>query len=76
VTAADSLRPRVSSTGSPELGGSFKRSSVQLGLVKTTFEWFGMVDVRAALPLGSAATLVSSRRDALFHHPAFGRYST
>ena len=52
----------------------YQRLSVPLGLAKTTFEWFGLVDVRAALPLISAPTLVVTREDARFHRASFGRY--
>lgn len=51
-----------------------QRSSIPLGLVKTTFEWFGEVDVRAALPLIRVPTLVVARRDARFHRATFGEY--
>lgn len=52
----------------------YQRLSVPLGLVKSTFEWFGEVDVRPALPLIHAPTLVVARRDALFHRLAYGEY--
>ncbi len=52
----------------------YQRLSVPLGLVKTTFDWFGKVDVRAALPLIHAPTLVVSRRNARFHRLEYGRY--
>ncbi len=52
----------------------YQRLSVPLGLIKSTFEWFGEVDVRAALPLIAAPTLVVARRDALFHRAALGEY--
>lgn len=52
----------------------YQRLSVPLGLVKTTFDWFGKVDVRAALPLIQAPTLVVSRRNARFHRLEYGRY--
>ena len=42
----------------------YQRMSVPLGLVKTTFDWFAEVDVRAALPLITVPTLVVARRDA------------
>jgi len=52
----------------------YMRMSVPVGLVKGTFDWFGMVDVRAALPLISTPTLVVGRRDALFHRLEFSEY--
>ena len=52
----------------------YQRMSVQLGLVKTTFDWFAEVDVRAALPLINVPTLVVARRDAKFHRAVFGEY--
>lgn len=52
----------------------YQRLSVPMGMVERTFEWFGEVDVRAALPLIHAPTLVVSRREARFHRPAFGEY--
>jgi class 3 adenylate cyclase len=52
----------------------YQRLSIPLGLVKTTFDWFGEVDVRAALPLIHVPTLVVSRREARFHRPEFGEY--
>ena len=52
----------------------YQRLSVPLGLVKSTFEWFGEVDVRAALPLIDVPTLVVARRDARFHRLAYGEY--
>lgn len=52
----------------------YQRLSVPLGLVKSTFDWFRLVDVRAALPLIAAPTLVVARRDAGFHRPAYGEY--
>jgi class 3 adenylate cyclase len=52
----------------------YQRLSIPLGLVKTTFDWFAEVDVRAALPLITAPTLVLSRREARFHRAAFGEY--
>jgi class 3 adenylate cyclase len=52
----------------------YQRLSVPLGLVKSTFEWYREVDVRAALPLIHAPTLIVSRRDAQFHRMAFGEY--
>jgi class 3 adenylate cyclase len=52
----------------------YQRLSVPLGLVKNTFEWFGEVDVRAALPLIEVPTLVVARRDARFHRMAYGEY--
>ncbi len=52
----------------------YQRLSVPLGLVRSTFEWFGEVDVRAALPLIHAPTLVVSRRDARFHRLAYSEY--
>lgn len=52
----------------------YQRLSVPPGLVRSTFEWFGEVDVRAALPLIHAPTLVVSRRDARFHRMQYGEY--
>jgi class 3 adenylate cyclase len=52
----------------------YQRLSVPLGLVRQTFEWFGEVDVRAALPLIEVPTLVVARRDARFHRLAYGEY--
>jgi class 3 adenylate cyclase len=52
----------------------YQRLSMPLGLVKTTFDWFAEVDVRAALPLITAPTLVLARREARFHRAAFGEY--
>jgi class 3 adenylate cyclase len=54
----------------------YQRLCLPLGLAKTTFEWFAEVDVRAALPLITAPTLVLARREAKFHRPAFGEYLT
>jgi class 3 adenylate cyclase len=52
----------------------YQRLSVPLGLVKSTFEWFGEVDVRAALPLIHVPTLVVTRRDARFHRMEYAEY--
>lgn len=52
----------------------YQRMSVPLGLAKSTFEWFGEVDIRAALPQIQVPTLVVGRRDALFHRLSFGEY--
>lgn len=52
----------------------YQRLSVPLGLARSTFEWFGEVDVRAALPLIHAPTLVVSRREARFHRMQYGEY--
>ncbi|HVR78092.1 MAG TPA: adenylate/guanylate cyclase domain-containing protein [Acidimicrobiia bacterium] len=52
----------------------YQRLSVPLGLVKNTFDWFGEVDVRAALPLIHVPTLVVARREAKFHSLAHGQY--
>jgi class 3 adenylate cyclase/pimeloyl-ACP methyl ester carboxylesterase len=52
----------------------FQRMSVPMGMVKSTFDWFAQIDVRAALPLIQAPTLVVARRDAKFHRVAFGEY--
>jgi class 3 adenylate cyclase len=52
----------------------YQRMSVPLGLAKSTFEWYRTVDVRAALPLISAPTLIVARRDARFHRPAYSEY--
>ncbi len=52
----------------------YQRLSVPLGLVKSTFAWFGEADVRAALPLIQAPTLVVARRHARFHRLVYGEY--
>jgi class 3 adenylate cyclase/pimeloyl-ACP methyl ester carboxylesterase len=52
----------------------YQRLAVPRGLVKTTFDWFGEVDARAALPLISAPTLVIGRRDARYHRPEYAEY--
>jgi class 3 adenylate cyclase len=52
----------------------YQRLSVPMGLVKTTFEWFAEVDVRAALPLIHIPTLVVARRDARFHRREYGEH--
>jgi class 3 adenylate cyclase len=52
----------------------YQRLSVPLGLARSTFEWFGEVDVRAALPHIHVPTLVVARRDARFHRLAYGEY--
>jgi class 3 adenylate cyclase len=52
----------------------YQRMSVPLGLVKTTFDWFAKVDVRAALPLITVPTLVVARREARYHRLAYGEY--
>jgi class 3 adenylate cyclase len=52
----------------------YQRLSVPMGLIKTTFEWFTEVDVRAALPLIHVPTLVVARRGARFHRMAYGEY--
>ena len=52
----------------------YQRLSVPLGLVKTTFDWFAEVDVRAALPLITVPTLVLARREAKFHRASYGEY--
>jgi class 3 adenylate cyclase len=52
----------------------YQRLSVPMGLVQSTFEWFAEIDVRAALPLIQAPTLVIGRREARFHRAAFGEY--
>jgi len=52
----------------------YQRLSVPMGLVKTTFEWFAEVDVRAALPLIDLPTLVVTRGDARFHRREYGEY--
>jgi class 3 adenylate cyclase len=52
----------------------YQRQSVPLGLVKSTFDWFGEVDVRAALPLIRVPTLIVARKEARFHTPAHSRY--
>ena len=52
----------------------YQRLSVPLGLVRSTFDWYREIDVRAALPLVQAPTLVVSRRDARFHRLAHGAY--
>lgn len=52
----------------------YQRLSVPLGLAKSTFEWFGEVDVRTALPQIQVPTLVVGRRDAKFHRLAYAEY--
>lgn len=52
----------------------YSRLSVPMGLVQRTFDWFRTLDVRAALPLIQAPTLVVARRDARFHRLAYGEY--
>jgi class 3 adenylate cyclase len=52
----------------------YQRLSIPLGLVRNTFEWFGEVDVRAALPQIQAPTLVVARRDAGFHRLSYSEY--
>lgn len=52
----------------------YQRLSIPLGLVKMTFDWFAKVDVRSALPLITAPTLVVARREAKFHRAAYGEY--
>ncbi|HKX75494.1 MAG TPA: adenylate/guanylate cyclase domain-containing protein [Acidimicrobiia bacterium] len=52
----------------------YQRLAVPKGLAKTTFDWFAEVDVRAALPLINAPTLVIARREARFHRPSYGQY--
>jgi len=54
----------------------YQRLSVPMGLIKTTFEWFTEVDVRAALPLIHVPTLVVARRGARFHRMSYGEYLT
>lgn len=52
----------------------YQRLSVPLGLARSTFDWYREIDVRAALPLIQAPTLVVARRDARFHRLAHGSY--
>ena len=52
----------------------YERLSTPLGLIRATFDWFTGIDVRAALPLITAPTLVVARRDARFHRLAHGEY--
>lgn len=52
----------------------YQRLSVSMGLVKTTFDWFANLDVRAALPLIQAPTLVVSRRGARFNRLQYSEY--
>jgi class 3 adenylate cyclase/pimeloyl-ACP methyl ester carboxylesterase len=52
----------------------YQRLALPLGLVKSTFDWFREVDVRAALPLIRVPTLIVARKDALFHRLAFSEY--
>ena len=52
----------------------YQRLSVPLGLARSTFDWYREIDVRAALPLVQAPTLVVSRRDARFHRLGHGAY--
>ncbi len=52
----------------------YQRLSIPPGLIKSTFDWYGEVDVRAALPLVSVPTLVVARRDGRFHRMEYGKY--
>ncbi|HSJ71216.1 MAG TPA: adenylate/guanylate cyclase domain-containing protein [Acidimicrobiia bacterium] len=52
----------------------YQRLSVPLGLARSTFDWYQEGDVRAALPIIQAPTLIVSRRDARFHRLAYGEY--
>jgi len=52
----------------------YQRLCIPLGLVSSTWEWFTETDVRAALPVVQAPTLVISRRDARYHRPAHGEF--
>jgi class 3 adenylate cyclase/pimeloyl-ACP methyl ester carboxylesterase len=52
----------------------YQRLSVSMGMVKTTFDWFANLDVRAALPLIQAPTLVVSRRGARFNRVEYSEY--
>lgn len=52
----------------------YQRLSVPLGLARSTFDWYREIDVRAALPLVQAPTLVVSRRGARFHRPEHSAY--
>jgi class 3 adenylate cyclase/pimeloyl-ACP methyl ester carboxylesterase len=45
----------------------YQRASVPLGVARRTFDWFAEIDVRAALPLIQAPTLVVARREGRFH---------
>lgn len=52
----------------------YQRLSVPLGLARSTFDWYREIDVRAALPLIQAPTLVVARRDARFHRATHSAY--
>lgn len=52
----------------------YQRLSVPLGLARSTFDWYQEIDIRAALPLIQAPTLVVARRDARFHRLAYSEY--
>ncbi len=52
----------------------YLRLAVPHGLARTTFDWFSEIDVRSALPLIQAPTLVVARRDALYHRLAYSEF--
>ena len=52
----------------------YQRLSVPLVLARSTFDWYHEIDVRAALPLVQAPTLVVARRDARFHRATHSAY--
>jgi class 3 adenylate cyclase/pimeloyl-ACP methyl ester carboxylesterase len=52
----------------------YSRLAIPKGLARTTFDWFQEVDVRSALPLIQAPTLVVARRDGLYHRLAYAEY--
>lgn len=52
----------------------YQRMSIPRGLVKTTFAWYNEVDIRAALPLINAPTLVVGRTGARFHRIDYSRF--
>ena len=52
----------------------YQRLSVPLGLARSTFDWYREIDVRAALPLVQAPTLIVARRDAKFHRASHSEY--
>jgi class 3 adenylate cyclase len=52
----------------------FSRQAMPPGVAGDALDWLRQTDVRSVLPAIQADTLVISRRDALLHRPAFGRY--
>lgn len=52
----------------------YQRLCIPLGLVRSTWDWFAECDVRAALPVVQAPTLVVARKDARYHRLVHGEY--